>query len=122
MKVLFINVTDNTVKIMDITDNLDTYYNLINCRCIDIIERKIGNKYYDIVCDDEGLLKDNPKISALDPTGQPMLCGNLVIVRNDGKGNLIGLTNNDLANIWNELATIQTRKYTEPYTVLVCDY
>lgn len=95
MKVVYVS---DDVKQMDIADELETYYELIDCRCIDIVTRKIGKERYDIVCDDEGLLAGKNPTAALDATGMPMLVGNLIICRHDG-ADLAGLTDEDVENI-----------------------
>lgn len=59
---------------------LGEYQELMGCRCIDIVNREIAGKRYDIVCDDEGLFCCDPRISAIDDMGQPMLVGSLIIV------------------------------------------
>lgn len=79
----------------------------LNVDLFDIVSRKIGDKYYDIVCDDEGLLKSNPKISAIFNTGYTVnnpvnigLVGNLLICgKTDNEGELTGLTYEDVHNI-----------------------
>lgn len=83
----------------EIPHNLDGYYKLLDCQTIDIVRRKIGGKYYDIVCDDEGLFKDQVKVSAVDGNGQAMLVGKLLICKHDGKGNETGLSQEDILNI-----------------------
>lgn len=94
MKVVYVS---NDVKQMDIADELEVYYDMIDCRCIDIVTRKIGKEWYYIICDDEGLLAGkNP--TAFDATGTPMLVGNLIICRHDGE-DLAGLTAEDVDNI-----------------------
>lgn len=123
MKALLLNVKENNYKVVDIKDNLDTYYNLIGCDCIDIVMRKIGGKYFDIVCDDEGLLKSEPKISAISNTYEPMLVGNLVIVHNDGMGNLVGITDSDIEHLKKNIKYMSTLRYLTPYPMLVnCEY
>lgn len=123
MRAIIINITDNYVKTLDIKDTLETYYELINCRCIDIVERKIGGKYYDIVCDDEGLLKEN-NISAIESGSlDVMMVGNLVITNHDGKGNLTGLTKEDINNIYENIWSISPKSDPDYITpVLVCEY
>ncbi len=58
----------------------------------DIVDRKIGGVRFTFLCDDEGALVDNPKISAVDMHGLAMLVGNLLImhpVKVDEEGNSI---------------------------------
>lgn len=64
-------------------EKLDDYYKLLDCNCIDIVDRRIGDRSFSIVCDDEGLCKENPTISAVNKNGKPMLVGNLFICKNN---------------------------------------
>ena len=66
------------------------------------VERKIGNAYYDFWCDDEGLFQEKKYASAiLMRCEQPeILCGNVLIAKHDGKGNLVGLTEEEQKNIF----------------------
>ena len=40
-------------------DTLENIYKILDVETIDVAVRKIGNFTYDIICDDEGLLKDS---------------------------------------------------------------
>lgn len=87
-------------KPMVIIDSLDTYYEILKCSCIDIANRDIGGKRYDIVCDDEGLFKDRAYPSAIGRGKDVMLVGNLFIAGTaDGEGELTSLTDDDVENI-----------------------
>ena len=101
MKVIYLNVNENKPpEVLDIVDDLDTYYKLCQCTCIDIVTREIRKIPYSIVCDDEGLFIDEPKISAIDETYQAQLVGNLVICgMPDENGELTSLTDFDVAHI-----------------------
>lgn len=101
MKLFYFN--EKGGEVIDIEGTLEEYYDLINCRCIDIVTRKIEDTYFDIICDDEGLLKDNPRISAVDMSGHPMLVGNLIFSHTDEEGETIGITDEDIAKIMNAM-------------------
>ena len=70
---------------------------------IDCATRKIGDKYFDIWCDDEGLLKDNLRASAFNDLSKDYLkeviCGNIVIANSNEEGETVGLTDADIALI-----------------------
>lgn len=119
MKTLLLNVQDGTVERLDIEPNLDSYYELIGCDCIDIAYRKIGGKYYDLVVDDEGLLKPDPKISAIDDMGSVMLVGNILFFNNDGMGDFVGLDEDDYEHLEKHIMHMSTRKYPLGYPMLV---
>lgn len=78
MKGLLFDVKTEKFTEVDVKD-FHEYYDLLDCRCIDICRRKIGGRYFEIVLDDEGLLKENPVISAINPMdNECVLVGNLV--------------------------------------------
>lgn len=120
MKYLLLDVENREVKTVEAND-LDDYYKIIGCRCIDIISRSIGDVRVEIVLDDEGALVDNPKISAIDVDGTPMLYGNLLIAsgRVTDDGELTELTETEVEEIKNNVAIITTSVYKEPYPVFV---
>ena len=85
--------------VVEIPNSLDGYYKLLDCQTIDIVRRKIGGKYYDIVCDDEGLFKETVMVSAVDKDNKAMLVGKLLICNHDKHGNEASLTQDDILNI-----------------------
>ena len=109
MKVVYLNVENQELpKVMDIEDKLDVFYELIGCRCIDIVRRKIGHKYFDVICDDEGLFKDEPIVSAVDTQFRQMLVGNLIVSKSDDKGNQIDLSEEEIKQILRHTKTYFT--------------
>lgn len=84
---------------IEVGECIDDYYKHLGCSCFDIAHRKIGNKYYDIFCDDEGLFKEDFIFSAIDPSGTGMLVGNLIFANHDDQGNTTDLTEDDVHNI-----------------------
>lgn len=125
MLAIYLNVKDGkTPEVMEIQDDIQEFYKLIDCRCIDIVNRKIGRKRFDIICDDEGLFTDSPKISAIDNLGKPMLVGNLIIVGTaDENGDLVGLTDNEVKYVTERIQKMFTHKYPEGYYMLTqCEY
>ena len=123
---VLVDVENEKVQVTEIEDTLDEFYRILNCDCIDITRRRIGRsrKCYDIICDDEGLFKAEPKISAIDNIGQPQLVGNLFIVGGpDAEGNLVSLTNDETAYIMGKVQLLGTRKYPAGYPMLTqCEY
>ena len=120
MKMLLLDVKNNEIKTVE-ANSLEDYYNLIGCRCVDIIHRMIGDVEVEIVCDDEGMLGDNPKISAVDSTGNPVLCGNLLVAsgRVTDDGELTELTPEELEKIMFFVAEVTTHTYKKPYRIFV---
>ena len=120
MKYLLLDVENREVKTVEAND-LDDYYKIIGCRCIDIVSRSIGDIRVEIVLDDEGALLEHPKISAIDIDGTPMLYGNLLVAsgRVTDDGELTELTETEVEEIKDNVAIITTSVYKEPYPALV---
>ena len=79
----------------DILDNLKV-------GCFDIVRLQIGSNpeaVYDIYCDDEGLLKDNPIVTAFGKNLEPLLVGNLLIAQSNAYGEQVAFTNEDITYI-----------------------
>ena len=121
-KMYLIDVKNNGTDVV-YADGLEDYYKLIDCRCIDIVSRRIGDKVYDIICDDEGLFSENRRVSAVDSKRQPMLVGNLLIAGlADEEGHLTNLTDEDVEHIEKNLMFARTIDSTI-YTILTeCNY
>lgn len=82
----------DTFKVMEVTDDLDTWYKLLDCDCIDIVSTKVGDVDVDIVCDDEALLKADPICRATNRHREPALFGKLFVCgRADDNGDLTSL-------------------------------
>ena len=94
----------------EIPDELNAYYRALDCSCIDIVSRRIGGKRFDIVCDDEGLFKEDCRISAFDRNWQPMLCGSLFVCKSH-EGELVGLTEAEVSHVLRHVRKIPTRRY-----------
>ena len=120
MKMLLLDVEKRDVKMVE-ANTLHDYYNLIGCNYVDIIHRRIGDVEVEIVLDDEGLLVENPKPSAINVDGTPILFGNLLIAggRVTDDGELTELTEYEVDEIMDNVATITTSIYTEPYPAFV---
>lgn len=120
MKYLLLDVKNREFKMVE-ANGLDDYYKIIGCRTIDIISRYIGDVEVEIVLDDEGALVEHPKVSAISIDGTPMLFGNLLIAsgRVTDDGELTELTEEELDEIMDNVATITTSVYKEPYPVFV---
>jgi|GEM_PF-913033 len=108
-------ITPEQVTATEIEDSLETYYDILDCDCIDITSRLIGGKMYDIVCDDEGLLKDMPVPSALsivdEHNARAELFGKLFICHgNDETGELESLTQSEIDDLLRRVVSIEYTK------------
>ena len=120
MKMLMLDVVNKDVKMVE-ANTLADYYKLIGCDYVDVIHRRIGDVEVEIVLDDEGLLVENPKPSGISVDGTPMLFGNLLIAsgRVTEDGELTELAEEEVDEIMDNVATITTSVYTEPYPAFV---
>lgn len=105
IKVALLNPIKNSFNVIDIDENSldDLYYNL-ECEYIDIVVRNVGGRQFDIVCDDEGLLKENPAVSAVDSKYNRMLVGNLIFAHHDSNGNLTGISLEEVEHLEENLS------------------
>jgi len=92
---ILVNVTEGVARKATIERSLNSYYKTLGCECIDIVNRRLGGYRFDIICDDEALLKDDPIPSAFGIEDQPMLFGNLFFCKHDGEGNEISLNDRE---------------------------
>jgi hypothetical protein len=84
-------------------DNHKSLYSILNCQTFTVANRKIGDKRFDIYCDDEGLLKNDFKFAASTEGGDEILAGNLFIVTNDGEGDIKSITDKDVDMILSQI-------------------
>lgn len=120
---LLLDVFNKEVKEVN-CETLDDYYKYLQCDCFDIARRFIGDKMYDIFCDDIGLFKDDIMVSAVDKFGEPMLVGNLIFCLNDGYGNEADLQDEDIKNISDRIKFAWSQNHPEGYPCLIgceCD-
>lgn len=96
---LKVNADTGVLESIACDDELEIFYEHIGCEWIDIPHRKIGDKYYPIISDDEGLFKEHPVCTAIDPAGNQMLVGTLLIFNDGFEGELDSLTADDIKNI-----------------------
>lgn len=96
---VLVNPAERVARKATIPASLESYYAALGCDCIDIVTRKIGGKAFDIICDDEALLKADPIPSACNYSGYVMLYGALLVCKNDGRGNLASLTDDECMHV-----------------------
>lgn len=76
---LLIDEKTGKISVKDVNDDFRALQQVIDADFFDIARRKIGNKTYAIVCDDEGLLKDR-RITAINMGySEDVLVGSLFI-------------------------------------------
>ena len=117
-RLFLLDVINNKAHEIQVGAGLDDYYKHLGCDCFDIANRRLGDRRFDIFVDDEGLLKDNPTISAITADNEPMLVGNLIFANHDGQGNTISLSDNDIETIKSHIREVQTfRKTNDGYEI-----
>lgn len=104
MKVVLLDVYKQAMgepffNVIEISGELDELYQHLRCDCIDIVNRRIGNRHYDIIADDEGLLKDGNIVSALEMRFREKLVGNLIICKHNSQCEMIGLTDEEIEEV-----------------------
>lgn len=124
---VLVDTINNKIETRKLFTDEDTflheYYKILNCDTIDIISRKIGNNYYDIICDDEGLLKANPIPSMLvvDDADRiiQFLVGNIYIVKHDEDGNEISLNNDEIDEVMSNIYIISCKNDDKLHKVIM---
>ena len=96
----------NEVSVVEVQDDLQAYYDILNCDCIDITERSINGNYYDIVCDDEGLLKNDFQVTAINYSGDIVLVGNLFICSHTNEGKMKSLNEKSIQSILDNIVGV----------------
>lgn len=90
-------------KVVEFEDKLDNLYEMIDCSCLDCLERRFGDKYFDIWVDDEFLLKADkviiPNAMSYDERAIEYVAGNLLIVKHNEEGAMESLTDDDIKYI-----------------------
>lgn len=107
-----------TAELIDLEDELSELYRVLECEHIDIVNRALGGVIFDIVLDDEGLLKAN-ETGAL-PTSwwqkegytpnHEGLFGNLLLAHHDDEGNLTSCHPNELIAVYSCYREIPTKE------------
>lgn len=118
MKFYYLNVKNQVYGTVDIDPKLNEYYKLIDCDCVTIATIQIFGHVYDVICDDEALLKDDPIPAILACNGMSIY-GNVLICKEGEDGQEEGLDFYDVDRIRNSIyLTIHDGIARE---VIVCD-
>ena len=107
-----VNPYNNTIEVVEIPqgkdpyDNIEKLQNELECDTIDIVERKIANKWYDIVCDDNGLFKEKnhhcfPSMVIVDEYFNVVqqIVGKAFICNHNKNGELVSLKKGEIKTI-----------------------
>lgn len=101
-----------TIELRSIEDKLATYYEIINCTTIDIVQRQFSGVEFDVVCDDWGLIKaqENGELPTSIWAGKEHLYGVLVLTHHDDQGNLTSATSEDVIHVRFSMGQFHAKK------------
>lgn len=102
----FIIRKNGSYGMVEMDKTLSSYYKHCDCTCIDVVFANIGPKNYDLVVDDEGLLKNDVKFTAYTTHSKVKLAGNILVFGNDGRGGFKSITKNDIRNLLNHIKDV----------------
>lgn len=116
-KLTMLYVHNDSATFEKVSPTLETYYEMLNCRTIDIVSIPFNGKDYDVICDDEALLKEPPySFSVISKEGHPMIAGNILIC-NSENGYETTLTPEDVFRLM--LAICWTEQNEKPTAALI---
>lgn len=98
------------IRNIDDTDKLNEYYRYLDCRCIDMATIDVDGHAYDVICDDEALLRQ-PLIPSLYISEEQVFFGSLAFVKVDEEGGTVGLDREDLIRLLNFIERQQPSLY-----------
>ncbi len=100
MKMFYIDIENGTTCTVDVEDSLDKYYELLNCRYIEIHEITVNGNRYNVICDEEGsLVGKHPSVfTKTRNLGQvPMFVGNVLFASSRViDGEMTGLNDSEI--------------------------
>lgn len=93
---LYLKVPNGETGVAEFT-NLDDYYKVLETECFDIVNLKIGEKYFNCYVDDNGRLKKDAIPSAINKdTAEILLVGNIIFSNADDEGEAASLSDEDI--------------------------
>lgn len=118
-KITMLYVHESAADFKKVEPSLQNYYQLLNCDLIDIVSIKFNGKFYDVICDDEALLKQPPlSFSVISKEGHPMIAGNILICLSED-GYEKGLSPEDVLRLMSSVCwTVQNN---ETVAALIAD-
>ena len=125
---LHVNTRTGKASYETIDANLESYYKTLDCTTIDIVSRQVGcstplapSLRFDIICDDEALLKSPCVPSALGLDYNYCLYGDLFVVgHDDGSEDIRSLTKEERRYLSRNTHSIYTGVGNGYQTGLIC--
>lgn len=87
------------------------FYPILECDMFDIQTRKFNDTYLDIYCDDEGLYKEDNKISIVTQDNGSIvetIVGNVFICNHNNQGDSISLTEEEIKEVMSTIRVYLT--------------
>lgn len=121
LTLFLVSIEDKKAEKVVIEHSLQAFYDTIHCvyDTIDIVSRKIGGKYFDVICDDDGLAREPHHCSAVDKEGDPMLVGSFLVANHDEAGDTRSLTDEDIELIQKSVQLVRTRNMQDLHPIIV---
>lgn len=111
MRALILDAFNKDVRVVD-PQNLQDYYKLLKCSSVDVTNKKISDKQFNLIFDEEAELLETHRPSAMDDYGQAVLFNNLIIA---GEGSFEGdfkdITDEEIEYVKKYIHTVRTSKY-----------
>lgn len=99
IKAFLVDAQAHSAYVVEVEDDLPHLYDVLHCDTIDITVASVGATEFDIVCDDEGLLKSDAITTAIDYNLDPVLVGSLLFCHHDKEGHLTSITDEDIQTL-----------------------
>lgn len=111
MRALILDAFNKDIRVVD-PQNLQDYYKLLNCSSVDVTNKKISDKQFNLIFDEEAELSETRRPSAMDDYGHAVLFNNLIIAGEGNlEGNLSDLTDKEIEYIKKYIHIVRTSKY-----------
>lgn len=118
-KITMLYIRKDLATFEEVEPTLQSYYKLLGCDLIDIVSITFNGKSYDVICDDEALLKQPPlSFSVISKEGYPMIAGNILICNSEGEYET-ALTTEDVMRLMVKICW--TEQNAEPIAALIAD-
>lgn len=107
-------------KVVEIGDDLDSWYKALDCNLVQTVYRSIGGKEFCLICDEEGLFAERLPV-AITLDGDKiieMLVGSILIAGlPDAEGNNTDLSDEDVKHILktSNYRTLMLQRHDIPY-------
>lgn len=87
-----------SVRFLDrnVSRRLVEMYSIIGCKNVDFTQVKVAGKYYDIWCDDEALLVDNPRPILYINKDYVIFGNGIIFSKSNDEGEMVSLNDNDI--------------------------